>query len=162
MKIAMYAGLALLVVGCQREQTAPPTATTQTATQTTTVAVPADMTEKKVDEVIVPAQHEFVMSSRAGTAVDKDGMVSKDQNTLKRGQPLRLSMWLKESPSGLHTSAVVFDEKDEKVTEDRKPMNGAKTVTFTFDSKKLKPGKYRVVGYWGGNIAAEYVVTVTK
>jgi hypothetical protein len=152
----------LLVAGCRREQ---PVAPAQTATSTapaTMTGEPQDMTNTQVTEVIVPSQREFVLNSRVGTAAGSDGMVSADLETFKRAQPVRLSMWLKESPSGLQTSAVVFDENDQKVTEERKSMNGAKTVTFTFNAKKWKPGMYRIVGYWGGNVAAEHVVKLTR
>ena len=71
-------------------------------------------------------------------------------------------MWLTQSPSGLQTSAIWYDAKDKIVSEQRKEMKGAKVVNFTWSVKKPKPGTYRVVGYWGGNIAAEHVFTVTK
>ncbi len=120
------------------------------------------MANQKISETIVAGPSDFLMTSRAGSALGTDGMVAAEQETIKRGAPIRLSMWLRESPNGLQTSAQIFDEKDAKVMEDRKPMNGAKTVTFTFESKKLKPGLYRVVGYWGGNVATEHVLRVTK
>ena len=41
-------------------------------------------------------------------------------------------------------------------------MNGAKVATFTVPAAHVKPGFYRVEGYWGGNIACEYSVTVVK
>jgi len=38
---------------------------------------------------------------------------------------------------------------------ERKVMNGAKVTTFAFNDPKAKPGRYKVIAYWGGNIATE-------
>ena len=65
-----------------------------------------------------------------------------------------LTMVFRESPAGLQASAVWKQVKGQPVSTERKQMNGAKTVTFT-SSNKLKPGLYKVVGYWGGNVACE-------
>jgi hypothetical protein len=41
-------------------------------------------------------------------------------------------------------------------------MNGAKVATFMVPAAQVKPGFYHVEGYWGGNIACDYSVTVVK
>jgi hypothetical protein len=40
-------------------------------------------------------------------------------------------------------------------------MNGKMSVAFTLD-KKVPPGNYRVVGYWGGNRGVERTFVITR
>ena len=62
-------------------------------------------------------------------------------------------MYFRESPPGLQASAVVETMDRKPVHTERRDMNGAKIVTFPLGD--LKPGRYKVIGYWGGNIATE-------
>ncbi|HUP45127.1 MAG TPA: hypothetical protein VM779_06410, partial [Thermoanaerobaculia bacterium] len=71
-----------------------------------------------------------------------------------------LSMWFRESPEGLHASAVLEDGKGKELSRRQKPMDGQRTVTIAVGDAKLARGRYKVTGYWGGNIAAEYEFTV--
>lgn len=160
LRLLWYVLASTLVASCQRETAVPPAQTTQTV-QTTAVTT-QDLSKANVDAVIAPTPDEFLERASVGTATGPGGMVIQSKTTFKRNEPIRISMWLKESPSGLRTSAKIYDADDNPVMEESQEMKGAKSVTLTFDTKQLKPGTYRVVGYWGGNVAAEYEVKVTK
>ena len=82
-------------------------------------------------------------------------MVATESDSVPAGEPIYLTMVLRESPQGLQTSAVWTTMDKKPLKTERKVMNGAKTVTFGLNNPKMKPGRYRVVGYWGGNIATE-------
>jgi hypothetical protein len=153
----LYAASLLMVGGCQREEQLP---STQTVTAVSTA--PEDVAQKDETEVVVLDEEKFILSSRAGATLGSDGMVTADVETFKRGQPLHLSIWFKEVPAGLDISGVVYDENDQKVADERKPGNGSKNVTFTFDSSKWQPGMYRLVGNRGEKVVAEHVVKLTR
>ncbi|HEY2829447.1 MAG TPA: hypothetical protein VGJ88_04960, partial [Thermoanaerobaculia bacterium] len=78
------------------------------------------------------------------------------------GKAFYLTERFQQSPAGLQASIRVYDAKKQLVLEETRPMNGAKVATFTVPPAQVKPGFYHVEGYWGGNIACEYAVTVTK
>ena len=164
-------GFALLLVAtlcsaaCRQEtvRQEPATDTSGNVRTTTVAGEPRDLTKAKVSQVIAPADAgQFVTNARIGTSTGADGMVAEETTEFATGEDVKLSLWLKESPAGLVTSAVVQDASGEEVDVERKPMNGGKTVTFDLGDRKLKAGKYKVTGYWGGNIAAEYDITVTR
>ncbi|HVS32742.1 MAG TPA: hypothetical protein VMS98_14960 [Thermoanaerobaculia bacterium] len=126
--------------------------------RTTTTAVPQDLSNAKVNTVIAFDNSGAVNRARVGTTTDKAGLVSEDKVSFTRNEPVLISIWLNESPAGLQTSAKLLDSEGKQVAEQRKPMDGAKSVTFSFG--KQKPGAYRVIGYWGGNIGGEFEIVV--
>ena len=71
------------------------------------------------------------------------------------GETVYLTMWFRESPVGLHTHVSWKDAAKKEVLHEERPMNGSKIATYALNTAKLKPGKYHVDGYWGGNVAAE-------
>ena len=154
--LIFYATIAGSVGACRRQEPAPQPKTGQ---QTTTTAVPQDLSKAKINTVIAIDNSGAVNKARVGTKTDSAGLVNEDKTSFKRDEPIRVSIWLNESPNGLQTSAKILDMKGKQLAEQRRPMNGAKTVTFTF-TEKLKPGTYRVIGYWGGNTAGEFEVTI--
>lgn len=157
----LYAG-ATLIVSCRRETGQAPPAKTAPA-KTTTAAGQQDVRNAKVNKVIGTALVEQTTSARLGSHANPDGIVIEEKSTFKVGEPLILSMTVQQSPAGLQMSAVWEDGKGKTLDKDRKSMNGAKVATFAYaGKKKLAPGDYKVVGYWGGNIAAERKFTVTK
>jgi hypothetical protein len=162
----LYVSSILLVTSCRREATPPadqPATQTQAVTTGTVAAPPVDLSQTEVEKLIKPAEEKlFLEKARIGPTVGEDGAVNTDSLEFKASQPFYLTMWLKESPDGLQTSAHLFDAKDKEVLVERKEPKGAKVVTFKLAGKKLKPGDYRAVAYWGGNIAAEYKVKLTK
>jgi len=122
-------------------------------------AQPTDMRGAKVNEVVQPAP-QFVDRSLLGSELGPDGAVAKDTDKIPAGQPVYLTMVFKESPPGLQASAVWTTIDKKPVSTERKEMNGSKVATFAL-SNSIKPGRYKVVGYWGGNIAAERDFEIT-
>lgn len=152
--IILYAA-ATMLVACKREGAAK-TATAPSSTKTTTSAgAKADLRNAKIKQVISTAAVEQTTDARLGDRANPQGVVIEERNTFKPGQPVVLSMTVKQSPSGLQMSAVWRDGKGQVLDQDRKSMNGEKTATFAYKGKKLKAGDYVVTGYWGGNIATE-------
>ena len=164
--ILLYAAALLLVASCRREAQAPQAGTTTappSSTSTTLTGPPQDLSTATVNTVIVPADTAlYTENARLGSAVGSDGMVSEEKTEFARGEEIRLSMWFRESPAGLQASAKLEDAAGKELDTEQKAMNGQKNVTFTVGDRKLAPGKYKVTGYWGGNIAAEYELTVTS
>ena len=163
--LLLYALTAAFVTSCQRNETVVQERTTTQATVSTTTeaAPPVDLSTADVDTLIKPSEPKlFVDKTRIGATIGEDGAVNADALEFQAKAPIYLTMWLVQSPDGLQTSAHLYDAKDKEVAVDRKPANGAKVVTLKLAPKNLKPGKYRVVGNWGGNIAAEYPVTIVK
>ena len=121
---------------------------------TTTAVKPADVSRAKISEVIQPAP-QFIDHAVVGSQLGPDGLVTGENLSIPAGQPVYLTMILRESPPGLQTSAVWTTMDKKPLRTERKVMNGAKAATFGFKDPKMKPGRYRVVGYWGGNIAVQ-------
>jgi hypothetical protein len=153
LKYATVALCALALFACQKsEGPAASKAAKPGAVQ------PSDVGNAKVNEVI-PKVPQFVDHSLLGSEVGPDGMVSKESTSIPQGQPVYLTMVFRESPPGLQAGAVWTTIDKTPVSTERKEMNGAKVATFALTP--VKPGRYKVVGYWGGNVAAEREFEVT-
>ena len=150
--IILYASLALSVA-CQREQMTSPN---KPPGKTTTVATgrPQDLSNAKVNEIL-PLAAAPLEKSILGGRLGADKNVAAEQIQFTPGQPIYLTVWLKDSPKGLQTSVRWFDAEKKEITSEAHPMNGAKVTTFSL-KQKLKPGKYHVTCYWGGNEACDY------
>jgi hypothetical protein len=121
-----------------------------------TAVLPADDAGKSENVAISlrPATPFFMIRSTVGDAVNAKGEVEKDNLKVAAGTAVHLTLYLKESPPGLQTGVVWY--KDERpIRREVKPGNGQKVISYTLDDAKLQPGKYRVVAYWGGNVAAD-------
>jgi hypothetical protein len=153
----------LIAVSCKRETTAPPAKSTgATATTTASSTAPADLANAKIDKKLIPdAALDFTESSMLGSLLDHEGNVLGDKTTFRKSDRIALTMRFRESPSGLRTSAVFSEQYGKDLQTLQKEMNGAKVVTFILP-KGLPPGKYRVTGYWGGNVAVEREFQVLK
>ena len=164
--LMLYVFGAVLVTSCRREAPVPPdqpAPQAQAVTTGTVAAPPVDLSEADVEQLVKPAEEKlFLEKSRIGPTLGADGAVGTDSLEFKARQPIYLTIWLKESPPDLQTSAHLFDSKDKEVAVERKEPKGAKAVTFKLAGRNLKPGDYRAVAYWGGNLAAEYKVKLTK
>lgn len=137
------------VAACRKESGG----TTARQTRVHTTVIPENEARKQLRTVLRPVPY-FMESSALGTQVGADGTVVTDENIFRPGEPIYLTMRLHESPVGLRTGVKWFDASDKQLAAEQKEMDGAKVVTFEL-RQKLKPGKYRVEGYWGGNVAAE-------
>ncbi len=101
-----------------------------------------------------PATPFFMVRSTVGDAVNAKKEAEKNNLKIATGTAVHLTLYLKESPPGLRTGVVWY--KDERpIRREVKPGNGQKVITYTLDDAKLQPGTYRVVAYWGGNVAAD-------
>jgi hypothetical protein len=123
------------------------------AVRVTTTNIPSDARNAKENDLIRPTGR-FLQSSRLGTKLGADGAVAEESATFGEGEPVYLTLSLRESPAGLQTHAVWLDAGNREIGKELHPMNGAKVVTFAM-TKRLAPGRYRVEGYWGGNVAAD-------
>ena len=155
--IIFYAVAVISVASCRRQEPGAQ-AQRETVQRTTTEVVPQDLSKAKINTVIAIDNSGAVNRARVGSTTDQAGLVSEDKISFTKNEPVLISIWLNESPTGLQTSAKLLDMKGKQLAEQRKPMNGAKTATFSLG--KQKPGQYRVVGYWGGNIAGEFEIVV--
>jgi uncharacterized protein YcfL len=155
MRNAALVLMLVLAAACRREEPAP-TATAPPQTTTVTSTAPTNLADAKVTATVaLEREREVAERSRLGTKLDAEGNVSEDARTFEPGEKVHLTMWVRQSPVGLQTSAIWYDARGKKVHEERVEMKGAKVATFTFP-KTNKPGKYRVEALWGGNKGAEY------
>ena len=158
--------LLLAPAGCKRaEQQTTATAPAPADTPAGTASGGPDgvvTAPPNVDTVIAFETDKVMSRSALGSGTGPDGMVMTSKSQFKPGEPIQLSMWVKDSPPALQMRAVWYDAKEKVLHEEQKPMNGGTKITFDYKGKRLAPGKYEVVGYWGGNIVAEYEFTVAK
>lgn len=158
-RLLLLAAIAVIAAGCSRESAAP-AAKPQNAKRTSTA--PADLANAKIDKQLIPdAALQFIESSMLGSLLDHEGNVLGDKTTFRKGDRIAVTMRFRDSPSGLRTSAVFSELYGKDVATLQKDMNGAKVATFIIP-KGLPPGKYKVTGYWGGNIALEREFQVLK
>ena len=153
--------LLVTVISCQKtEQVVSQSSTAATKSATSTAA--QDLSNANVKTVLPVGQPDVLTDSKLGSKIGADGNVTDDSQSVKASEPVYFSMWLKQSPAGLQTSVKWFDGSGTQIDESRTMMAGQKVATFKLNAKKLKPGDYRVVGYWGGNIAVERDFKMTK
>jgi hypothetical protein len=145
LKYATVALCAIAFVACHQSETTTSTGVKPGANQ------PSDVRNAKISEVIPPPR--YVDHATLGTDLGADGIVAKESDTFTAGEPVYLSMFFLQSPPGLQAGAVWTTADKKPVHTERRSMNGAKVATFAVTG--LKPGRYKVQGYWGGNIAAE-------
>jgi hypothetical protein len=146
--------LSVAVLACPKNE---PAATSQPAkgnVRTTTVADATDVKNLRVDTVITPAPAYFD-KAMLSTKVDGQGNAVTDELVIPKGSPAFFTMYIRESPTGLHTRAVWSDSSNKEVAKEEREMKGAKVATYKLDTAKLAAGKYVVRGYWGGNLAVE-------
>ena len=121
------------------------------ARKVTTRSVPETVTGKET-VVITEDLFNVLEKSALGSKLGSDGNVSTEATMFKPGEPVSLTVWLRQSPPHLNVGVKWFAGADSKpLTRDQREMNGGKVATFTLN-QKLKPGRYRVEGYWGGNL----------
>ena len=122
--------------------------------KTTTKVVPESVEGQKKYVAIRPDVPNVLDKSLLGSKLAADGTVAEESATFKPGEVVALSIWLKQSPPGLNTGAIWYGKGDEVIEREKRPMDGGLVATFVL-KKKLKPGTYRVEGYWGGNVVAD-------
>ena len=143
LSVALITG-ALVIAGCQKKQGTA-------AHGVLTSNIPQNESGKRAT-VIDHVGAAIIDKMLVGTRLGPDGTVSDEQTVVTAGEPLYLTLRLRDSPVGLRTGAAWFDEHEQPIAREQKDMNGAKVATFAL-AQKLAPGKYHVRGYWGGNVA---------
>ena len=161
MRYALVIASIVLVAGCQKpvEKKAGPA--TPTTTREDLVGMKQDLRRADIDKIVTPVPP-FVESCAIGSAPGPDGTVTGEEKQFHQGHAIYLTERFQQSPAGLQASIRVYDARKHMILEETRPMKGAKVVTFTIPPKQVKPGFYRVEGYWGGNIACEYSVNVIQ
>jgi len=154
----VFAVAAVVFASCNRQP--PPGGAGKSATSTSvTVDKPVDLNKKELVQK-TPTVPPFVDANAIGPKLGPDGTVMGEVKTFKTSDPINLTMKFHDSPKGLVANFAIEDMKFKTIHHEERPMNGSKVVTFTVPPKSLKPGRYRVEGYWGGNLAVEYVIDV--
>ena len=144
---------ALALGSCGKNEPAP-----QVRRRVITTVIPEDAKGEKKRAFVKPVP-DILEKSAIGKTLAADGTVSQEEVLFSPGQPVSLTIWLKQSPPGLATGVKWLDPKEKVLAQEQRPMNGAKVTTFTL-RQKLAPGRYRVIGYWGGNVVADRTVEV--
>jgi hypothetical protein len=142
---SIFVALFLFAIACRREpaETAKPP-----ATQTVTTTVTAPPTDLKAKDVITTIQ------------LAKPPVSSCEvKPSFTANEPIDFTMALDSAPEKLHVSVRVF-EGEEEIAFVRQPAEGKTSVTLRLP--KLKAGKYKVEGLWGGNRACEKEIEVKE
>ena len=158
-QMLICAAAALALVSCQQETTtqAPPPAPTATTT------APQNLGKAKVNAALPLNAAESLSQSHIGDATGPDGTVTTDKTTFKPGEPVFVTLTLRDALKGVQLTARWYDGKNKQLAEEKKELSGGqRSATFQWKGKKLKPGKYRVATYWGENIAGDHAFEVTK
>ncbi|MDP9362128.1 MAG: hypothetical protein M3P29_11830 [Acidobacteriota bacterium] len=128
-----------------------------------TTNIPEDESGKQ-SRVIERTGTTLVDRMLVGTQLGAGGAVAEERTVVTAGEPVYLTLRLRDSPVGLRTGAIWYDHRGRRVAVEKKEMNGAKVATFAL-AQKLTPGQYHVEGYWGANLAGDTkfeVVAKTK
>ena len=158
-RTVVIGSIALVLAACGgREQSPTPARGGKTVTSTS-AAPPADLRNAKINKIIQPDLPTFLESATLGDEIGKDGNVSHPTDEIPEGHKVYFTMRLRQSPVGLQTRAVWKDTFGHELAMEERAMGGTKVVTFA-TKKPLKAGRYTVVGYWGGNVAAEHLFEV--
>jgi len=151
----------VLLAGCQKPAEKKTAAAPAKPPKETLSGMKQDLRRADIDKIVTPVPP-FLESCAIGSAPGPDGSVTGEEKQFHEGHPIYLTERFEQSPAGLQASIRFYDARKHLVVEETRPMNGAKIATFTIPPKHVKPGFYRIEGYWGGNIACEYSVSVIK
>jgi hypothetical protein len=127
-----------------------------------TVIIPEDESSKRrVDKATLGST--LLDQALLGTRLGADGTVAADSATVAEGQPVYLTLRLRDSPGGLRLGVVWKDARGKKIAVEEKEMNGGKVATFALP-QKLAPGHYSVESYWGATLGTvhKFEVAGTK
>ena len=136
---------ALALVACRQEAPAVPEAAAPPPVSSVP-ATPADARDANVDITLPLVANAVARCEPTKTAYAK-------------GEAVQLEIDLNQAPEGLKVSSRVFDKAGKVVASASKPGAGQKSVTLQMEGK-LRPGKYKIEGYWGGNLVCEHEITV--
>lgn len=145
------------LVACRYEP--PPVEGPRPQLRTRTVWMRTDMSGKRVKQKF-SLQPNVLSRCESGAQLGPDGLVSVPTNTFKTTDPVHMTMWLRTAPDELQVSLRVLDANDDEIgVARRNDVEGAKAVTLRV-GQDLEPGKYKLEGFWGGNLVCEKGVEV--
>jgi len=157
MRICLLYVAAALVVACRYEP--PPAEAPRPQLRQRTVWQRTDLAGRKVTQKFV-LQPKVLSRCEAGSQLGNDGLVAQPASQFGENDSIYLSMWLAEAPEGLQLALrVVDDEENEIGTARRDDVGGARAATLQV-GQPLEPGRYKLEGFWGGNLACEKAISV--
>jgi hypothetical protein len=120
-----------------------------------------DLSGKQVSQKFV-LQPQVLSRCEAGSQLGNDGLVAAPAATFGEQDSIYLSMWLSQAPEGLQLALRVVDEEGNEIgTARRDDAGGARAVTLQV-GETLEPGKYKLEGFWGGNLVCEKPISVVR
>lgn len=150
---------ATFLAACRYE--APPPEGPRPRLRQRTVWQRTDLTGKRVSQKFV-LQPQVLSRCEAGSQLGSDGLVAKPAATFGEKDPIYLSMWLAEAPEGLQLALRVLDEEGNEIgTARRDDAGGLRAATLQV-GEPLEPGRYRLEGFWGGNLVCEKAISVVR
>ena len=159
MRIRLFFVFAALCAACRYE---PPAAEgPRPQLRQRTVWQRTDMAGKEISQKFV-LQPQVLSRCEAGSQLGGDGLVATPATTFGAQDSIYLSMWLAEAPEGLQLSLRVLDDEGNEIgTARRDDAGGARAVTLQVGDP-LEPGKYKLEGFWGGNLVCEREISVVR
>jgi len=158
-RITLLYAIALACVACRYERPAAEASRPRLIQRTTWQRT--DLAGKRVQQKFV-LQPKVLTRCEAGTRLGEDGLVAEPASTMRPDEPVYLSMWLAQAPEGLQVALRVLDGDENEIgTARRDDAGGVRAVTLQI-GEELKPGKYKLEGFWGGNLVCEKNVEVTR
>ncbi|HYC91109.1 MAG TPA: hypothetical protein VEO54_17960 [Thermoanaerobaculia bacterium] len=152
----------LFVIACAAcRYEAPPAEGPRPQLRQRTVWQRTDMSGKQMTQKFV-LQPQVLSRCEAGSQLGGDGLVARPASTFGEQDSIYLSMWLSEAPEGLQLALRVLDADGNEIgTARRDDAGGARAVTLQV-GEPLKPGKYKLEGFWGGNLVCEREISVVR
>lgn len=155
--IILFCAAVLVSVACRYE--APPPEPARPRLSQRTVWQRTDLSGKRITERFT-LQPKVLSRCEAGSQLGNDQLVARPANEFRQGEPVYLSMWLAEAPEGLQLALRVLDERENEIgTARRDDAGGARAVTLHV-GEELEPGRYKLEGFWGGNLVCEKQISV--
>ncbi|HVG24458.1 MAG TPA: hypothetical protein VND45_09915 [Thermoanaerobaculia bacterium] len=154
-----YAMIAF-IVACRYE--GPPREAARPQLRQRTVWQRTDLTGKRIQQKFT-LQPQVLSRCETGSQLGNDSLVATPKDTFAAEDPVYLSMWLTEAaPGGLQLSLRVSDEEGKEIgTARRDDAGGTRAVTLQV-GEPLEPGRYKLEGFWGGNLACEKSISVLR
>ena len=151
----------LVLLSCQRQSEQTSTASPSGKPAAPAAKKPENLANAKVREVVPLTAANPVGQSYVGTP-GPDGTVTVDKLTFKKGEPVYVTVKIRDRLPGARLSARWFDKAGKKLGEDSKQVKDEKSATFRWKGKALKPGDYKVSTFWGAEPAGDHLFTITK
>lgn len=130
--------VSIVAIGCGRDETAEPPATTTTVEQAGT-ASPSDIApstaQSWIDDVTIGSE----------LAADGSMVAGKTGDDFAPGQPIHLTMEVGDAPPASTVKVVWYGPNETKINEENKPVvSGQKYLSFTAqDTASWAKGDYR-------------------